>query len=171
MGLIPVQGRSPGGRHGNPLQYSCLEKPTDRGVWQAIVHRVAKSQTQLKHLARARTHTHTHTHTHTDIWGALALPGRGLKGEGFRKSKVSHRCVVSWLPPFSFTCQWTRAGEVEPQNLLGNMKGLLLILFVIITAVGLGKMFLSAINVSWRIIGLYNLKWLPETKVGAILAS
>ena len=44
-GLVPVSGRSPGGRHGNPLQYSCLENPMDRGAWWARVHRVAKSQT------------------------------------------------------------------------------------------------------------------------------
>ena len=36
---------SPGDRHGNPLQYSCLENPMDRGVWRATVHRVAKSRT------------------------------------------------------------------------------------------------------------------------------
>ena len=45
MGSIPGLGRSPGGRHGNPLQYSCLENPMDRGVWQATVHRVTKNQT------------------------------------------------------------------------------------------------------------------------------
>ena len=38
-------GRSPGGGHGNPLQYSCLENPTDRGAWRAIVHRVTESDT------------------------------------------------------------------------------------------------------------------------------
>ena len=48
MGSIPGLGRSPGGGHGNPFQYSCLEKPMDRGAWQATVNRVAKSQTQLK---------------------------------------------------------------------------------------------------------------------------
>ena len=42
LGLIP------GGEHGNPLQYSCLEKPMDRGAWWAVVHRVTQSQTQLK---------------------------------------------------------------------------------------------------------------------------
>ena len=42
-GLIPDLGRSLGGRHGNPLQYSCLEKPMDRGAWWAIVHRIAES--------------------------------------------------------------------------------------------------------------------------------
>ena len=45
VGLIAGSGRSPGGGHGNPLQNSCLKNPMDRGAWQAIVHRVAKSQT------------------------------------------------------------------------------------------------------------------------------
>ena len=54
--LIPGSGRSPGGGHGNPLQYSCLENPMDRGVWQVRVHGVTQSQTQLQRLS---THTHT----------------------------------------------------------------------------------------------------------------
>ena len=45
MDLILGLGRSPGGGNGNPLQYSGLENPTDRGAWWAIVHRVAKSWT------------------------------------------------------------------------------------------------------------------------------
>ena len=45
VGLIPGLGRSPGGGHGNPLQYSCLENPMDREAWWAIVHGVANSQT------------------------------------------------------------------------------------------------------------------------------
>ena len=49
---------SPGGRNRNPLQYSCLENPMDRGAWQATVLGVPKSWTQH------RAHTHTHTHTH-----------------------------------------------------------------------------------------------------------
>ena len=44
-GSIPDSGRFPGGGNDNPLQYSCLENPMDRGTWQATVHRVAKSQT------------------------------------------------------------------------------------------------------------------------------
>jgi len=47
MGLIPGWGRSPGGGNSNPLQYSCLGNPTDRGAWQATVYRVTKGQTQL----------------------------------------------------------------------------------------------------------------------------
>ena len=46
-GLISGLGRSPGEGNGNPLQYACLENPMDRGAWQAAVHGVAKSQTQL----------------------------------------------------------------------------------------------------------------------------
>ena len=47
-GFDPWLGRSPGGEHGNPLQYSCLENPMDRGDWQATVPRVTKNQTWLK---------------------------------------------------------------------------------------------------------------------------
>ena len=45
VGLISRSGRSPGGGNGNPLQYSCLENPMDRGAWGAVVHGVAKSWT------------------------------------------------------------------------------------------------------------------------------
>ena len=45
-GSIPGLGKSPGEENGNPLQYSCLENPMDRGAWQATVHGVTKSQTQ-----------------------------------------------------------------------------------------------------------------------------
>ena len=47
-GSIPGLGRSPGEGNGNPLQYSCLENPTDRGALWVTIHRVAKSRTQLK---------------------------------------------------------------------------------------------------------------------------
>ena len=60
LGSIPWSGRSPGGGHGNPLQYSCLENLMDRGAWQAIVHRVAQSQTLLKRLS-----------THAQKWNLL----------------------------------------------------------------------------------------------------
>ena len=44
-GSLPASRRSPGGGHGNPLQYSCLENSVDRGAWQTMVHAVSKSQT------------------------------------------------------------------------------------------------------------------------------
>ena len=47
-GSIPGSGRSPGGGHGNPLQYSSLENPMDRGAWWATVHGVAQIQRELK---------------------------------------------------------------------------------------------------------------------------
>ena len=52
LGSIPGSGRSPGGGNGNPLQYACLENPMDRAAWQAIVHGVSESETQLS------THMH-----------------------------------------------------------------------------------------------------------------
>ena len=51
---VTGSGRSPGGGHGNPLQYSCLENPMDRRAWWVTGHRVAKSQTQLKQLSTAQ---------------------------------------------------------------------------------------------------------------------
>ena len=50
-GLIPGMGRSAGEGHDNPLQYSCLENPMDRGAWWATVNGIAKSQTHLKQLS------------------------------------------------------------------------------------------------------------------------
>ena len=47
----PGSGRSPGGGHGNPLQYSCLENPMDRGAWWATVHGVTKRWTRLERLS------------------------------------------------------------------------------------------------------------------------
>ena len=52
--LIPGWGRAPGGGYDNPLQYSCLENPMDRGAWQATVHGVTQNRTGLKRLS---THT------------------------------------------------------------------------------------------------------------------
>ena len=49
--LIPGLGKSPGGWHRNPFQYSCLDNPMDRGAWRSIVHGVAKSWTWLKLLS------------------------------------------------------------------------------------------------------------------------
>ena len=51
VGSIPGLGRSPGGGHGNPLQYPCLENPVDRGAWWAAVYGVAQSWTRLKRLS------------------------------------------------------------------------------------------------------------------------
>ena len=57
VGSIPGLGRFPGGGNGNPLQYSCLENPTDSGAWWTTVHGVAKSRTRLSNF----TDTHTYS--------------------------------------------------------------------------------------------------------------
>ena len=51
MDSVPELTQSPGGGHGNPLMYSCLENSMDRGTWQTTVHRVAKSWTRMKQLS------------------------------------------------------------------------------------------------------------------------
>ena len=56
-GSLAGSGRSPEGGHGDPLQYSCLENPMDRGAWRAVVRGVTKSQTPLKQLS-----------THAAVW-------------------------------------------------------------------------------------------------------
>ena len=74
VGSVPGSGRSPGGGHGNALQYCCLENLMDRRAWWATVHRVSKSRTWLKWLnacVRSHSHTHTHTHTHTHVGDRL----------------------------------------------------------------------------------------------------
>ena len=63
---LPGLGRSPGGRNGNPLQYSGLKNPIDRGAWRAIVHRVAQSWTELSNWAGAS-------------WGEVRLHKRHLQ--------------------------------------------------------------------------------------------
>ena len=78
-GSIPGSGRSPGVGNGNPLQYSCLESPMDRGTWWAAVHGVAKSQTRLSAQHRAARGTR---------WGLLG------SGEAWRPVSVSvHPCA------------------------------------------------------------------------------
>ena len=78
LGLIPGLGRSSGGGHGNALQYSCLENRMNRGAWQVIVHRVAKSQTRLN------TYTHTILHTRTRFYSytPVFLPGESQRQRG-----------------------------------------------------------------------------------------
>ena len=59
MNLVPDWGRYPGGGHGNPVQYSCLKNPKDRGAWKGADHRVTKNWTQLKQQHKRRLYTWT----------------------------------------------------------------------------------------------------------------
>ena len=58
IGSVPGPGRFPGAENGNPLQYSCLESPMDRGAWNATVHRAADSQTQLTEHTTGKVNGH-----------------------------------------------------------------------------------------------------------------
>ena len=72
-GLIPKSGRSTGEGNGNPLQYSCLENPMDRGAWWAAVHGVEKSQVHLS------THTFIYIFIfmmQTDLFACMAVRSR-----------------------------------------------------------------------------------------------
>ena len=99
-GSIPGLGRSPGEGNGNPLQYSCLENPMDRGIWRATVHGVAKSRTQLSDFI----HTHTHTcitlgphFSSASIWPAAqqSKDSRAVVSSSFCKAEFPR---VSWDP-------------------------------------------------------------------------
>ena len=86
-GLIPESGRSPGGGHSNPLQYSRLESPMDRGASRATVHRVAKSWTQLQRLS-----TYGHGIQPQSVGPALLR----------KRSQAESRVLTGWWPcPFS----------------------------------------------------------------------
>ena len=65
-GSIPGSGSSPGEGHGNPLQYSCLENPMNRGAWRTTIHRVTKSQTWLRRLSTLAWKTREAVRTGTD---------------------------------------------------------------------------------------------------------
>ena len=62
LGSIPGSGRSPGEGNGNPLQYSCLENPMDRGAWWAAVHGIAKSRTRLSDFTKVVNITYFHSY-------------------------------------------------------------------------------------------------------------
>ena len=65
MGSIPESGRSLGGGNGNPLQYSCLENPMDKGAWQASVYTVSKSQTWVKRCSTCKNRGAVLASTHS----------------------------------------------------------------------------------------------------------
>ena len=91
VGLIPGLGRSPGGGHGNPLQYSCQQNPTGRGAWRATIHRVVKSDT-------SSPWTHTERRYHAYLHGLRA------QCESERNSStppwgVLHACMLTQSCP------------------------------------------------------------------------
>ena len=80
LGSIPGLGKSPGGGHGYPLQYSCLENPRDRGACWATVHRAVKGQTQVKQLSRHTTTFTTLIQHRTEVLvRAIRVKNRNLR--------------------------------------------------------------------------------------------
>ena len=92
MGLISGLGRSPGRGQDNPLHYSCLENPMDRGVWWATVHSVSKSQTWLKRLSM---HTCSVTEVHSELM--CTYPDSSFKNKEIFLFDDPHKAIeVSW---------------------------------------------------------------------------
>ena len=92
---IPGSGSSPGGGYGNPLHYSCLKNPMDRGAQRATVH-IGSHRVDTTE-ATQHTHKHTHTHTYTHIVGHswLELP-QWLSGIG-EPTNARDECSVPGL--------------------------------------------------------------------------
>ena len=101
LGSIPGSGRSPGEGNGNPLQYSCLENPMDRGAWWATVHGVAKSRTQLSDFI-------FYLYSFPDGSVVKNLPGMqgtwvqslGWK-DPLEKEMATHSSILAWWIPWT----------------------------------------------------------------------
>ena len=119
-GSIPGSGRSPGGGHGNPLQYFCVENPGDKRAWWATVHRVAKSQTGLKS-EHAHIHVYIHIYTHIYICITESLcstpeTNTGFPGDSDGKESICNTGDLGSIPglekspggghgnPFQYSC-------------------------------------------------------------------
>ena len=111
QGLIPGLGRSPAEGNGNPLQYTCLENPPDRGIWCATIHGVAKGETwqhglYIRDPSKSNysftctnycwlVYTHTHTHTHTQNHKTATNHPAWVKSHS---SILRVRSIIFWYP-------------------------------------------------------------------------
>ena len=113
-GLIPGSGRSPGGGHSNPLQYSFLENPMDREAWWATVHGVTKSWTQLKQVSTThyiyipnRRPLNTSSTGLSESQPSLYPPVRDwsiLRRQRERERKIKDQNVSSEIKSETFIC-------------------------------------------------------------------
>ena len=88
-GLIPGSGRSPGEGKGNPLQYSCLENPMDRGAWQAIVHGVTKESDITEQLTLSLSKNPTAAKSHVRTCSGT---------KGLHMAMIPSASLEGWLP-------------------------------------------------------------------------
>ena len=108
MSSIPGSGRSPGGGHGDPLQYSCLENPVDRGAWRATVHGLTESWTQLS--------MHTQS-LRTASFNECSAPSAVLPGAGNRPERCEG-ALFSLNPQGPLTCLGLRWGSLSSRSIL-----------------------------------------------------
>ena len=122
MGSVSESGRSPGGGHDNPLQYSCLENPMDTGAWQATAHRVAKSWTKLCNFVCRHTHINIHfsgdlvvnnSPAEQETW--VQLPGRE---DLLEKGMATHSSILVWRIPW--TEELGRLQSIRPRRVRHN---------------------------------------------------
>ena len=113
--MIPRWGRFSGGENCNLLQYSCLENPMDRGAWQATVHEVTKSHTQLKQLS-----THKQKMEPKD-----AGPCRSGLARWHHSREPTYRCKINrrWLDLWIGKILWVENGNLLQYSCLENPHG------------------------------------------------
>ena len=152
VGSISGLGRSPGGRNGIPLQYSCLESPMDRGAWQAIVHRVTKELDMTEHApmhaytklppSDFKTLTLSTWRVTTQEWTSLNILLTALiylqklhkkLSNTILKSKFTMFMVLPW-PTNPTLLSEKRKGPVQQDSGLMNLSELCVIILYVISA-------------------------------------
>ena len=125
LGLIPGSGRSPGEGNGNPLQYSCLRNPMDRGDWWPTVHRVAKSGTRLSDFTLLSLFSHWASQVVLvvknppvnvgEVTDSSLIPGLGRSPGGGHGNPFQYSClensivrVAWWVTVHRVSKSWTR---------------------------------------------------------------
>ena len=104
LGLICGSGSSPGRGCGSPLQYSCLENSMDRGIWQATVHRVTKSQTQLEWLSIHTKELPSEKWTSCKLYLSAPQPFFMCFLLIFWLPDLFHFILITWITPY--LTQW-----------------------------------------------------------------
>ena len=125
MGSIPGSGRSPEEGNGNPLQYSSLENSEDREAWQAIVHHVAKSRTQLTDWECVRVHERAHNPYWAQLY-ARPWADHSLAMETLPRVNTTPLFNLTNVGAYCFLTVWTkwfeRLNSTSYRNTFQNPK-------------------------------------------------